>query len=512
LGAEEAQVVLQATGIDKSFGGVHALDGVDFTLHRREVHGLLGQNGAGKSTLVKIINGVHAPDDGTLEVAGDPVTLTSTTDARDVGIAMVFQEFSLIPTLTVAQNVFLNAEPRRARGLIDDREARRRTHDIMARLGVEIDPDVAAGSLPVGSQQLVEIAKAMSRSPSILILDEPTASLSQAEVATLFETIDVLREQDVSVIYISHHLQEVLTVCDTITVLRDGKLQLTGPASGLDLEGLVDAITGTTAADRRGAVEVRDPVERGGTPALELHDWNLGRRLIDIDLAAHPGEVLGVAGLLGSGRSSLLRSIVGLEPDVKGTMCRNGAEVRYGSPTAALQGGVAFVPEDRRRQGMIGGQSVQANLLLTMWGRLVRHFIISESRATTMSNELIDRLDVKTAGQRQLIEFLSGGNQQKVVVGRSIARGPNVLLLDDPTAGIDIGSRRDLLGHVRRFADEGGAVLVVSSELEDLGRIADRVLILARGAVDRVLDRDAGDVLSEANLLEAIHRENGIPA
>ena len=505
-------VVLRANGVSKSFGGVHALEHVDFTLRMREVHGLIGQNGAGKSTLVKIINGVHQPDAGTLEIAGRAVKLGSTTDARDVGIAMVFQEFSLIPTLNVAQNVFLNAEPRHVRGLIDDGAAVRQTRELLERLGVDIDPGATVGSLPVGSQQLVEIAKAMSRSPSILILDEPTASLSQAEVATLFKTIDVLTEQGVSIIYISHHLQEVLTVCDTITVLRDGERQLTGAAADLDLEGLIDAITGTTTADRQQRGDTRPPVDRSGTPALELHAWTLGQRLVDIDLAVHPGEVVGVAGLLGSGRSSLLRSIVGLEPAVKGRLMRNGDETHFGSPTEALRGGVAFVPEDRRRQGMIAGQSVQANLLLTVWGRLTQHLLVSESRATKTSEGLIARLDVKTSGEKQLIEFLSGGNQQKVVVGRSLARGPNILLLDDPTAGIDIGSRRDLLGHVRRFADEGGAVIVVSSELEDLGRIADRVVVLAHGAVRQMLDRDAGDILSEANLLSAIHQEGRVAA
>jgi ribose transport system ATP-binding protein len=507
-----ADVVLRASGVSKAFGGVQALDEVDFALHEREVHGLLGQNGAGKSTLVKIINGVHAPDAGSLEIAGKVVELDSTTDARDVGVAMVFQEFSLIPTLSVAQNVFLNAEPRRARAFIDDRATVRRTRELLDRLGVDIDPGTKVGSLPVGSQQLVEIAKAMSRAPSILILDEPTASLSQAEVATLFKTIDVLTGQGVSIIYISHHLQEVLTVCDTITVLRDGRLQLTGPAAGLDLESLVDAITGTSAADRQQKGEARPPVDRSVPAALELHGWSLGGRLVDIDLVLHPGEVVGVAGLLGSGRTSLLRSIVGLEPDVRGTLIRNGERMRLGSPTEALKRGVAYVPEDRRRHGMVVGQSVQANLLMTVWERMAQHFLISESRATATSEELIDRLGVKTSGQHQLIEFLSGGNQQKVVVGRSLARGPNVLLLDDPTAGIDIGSRRDLLGHVRRFADEGGAVIVVSSELGDLGRIADRVAVLAHGAIIRMLDRDAGDVLSEANLLTAIHHEAGAAA
>jgi ribose transport system ATP-binding protein len=366
------------------------------------------------------------------------------------------------------------------------------------------------GSLPVGSQQLVEIAKAMSRSPSILILDEPTASLSQAEVATLFRTIDALREQGVSIIYISHHLQEVLTVCDTITVLRDGRVQLTGTAAEVGLEGLVDAITGTKPSDRRTSEVEQAPVDREATPLLELREWNLGTRLVDIDLSVYRGEVVGVAGLLGSGRSSLLRSIVGLEPEVEGVLRRDGTDRRFGSPSDALRAGVAFVPEDRRRQGMIAGQSVQANLLLTMWERLARHFLISESRATATSEGLIHRLDVRTAGQHQLIEYLSGGNQQKVVVGRSLARDPEVLLLDDPTAGIDIGSRRDLLGHVRRFADDDAAVLIVSSELEDLGRIADRVVILAHGAIIKVLDRHAGDVLSEADLLAAIHGGNGV--
>ena len=318
MAGRDGAVVLQATGIDKSFGGVHALERVDFSLRKGEVHGLLGQNGAGKSTLVKIINGVHEPDAGTLEVNGSAVELGSTVDARDVGIAMVFQEFSLIPTLDVAQNVFLNDEPRRFGSFIDDGEAVRRTRELLGRLGVDIDPAAIVGSLPVDSQQLVEIAKAMSRSPSILILDEPTASLSQAEVATLFKTIDVLVEQGVSIIYISHHLQEVLDVCHRITVLRDGQLQLNGDTADIDLEGLVDAITGTTAADRAHSAEERPPVDRHGSPALELHEWSLGSRLVDIELTVHPGEVVGVAGLLGSGRSSLLRSIVGLEPDVKG--------------------------------------------------------------------------------------------------------------------------------------------------------------------------------------------------
>jgi ribose transport system ATP-binding protein len=503
---ESARVVLQATGIRKAFGGVVALDGVDFVLRAGEIHGLVGQNGAGKSTLVKILNGVHQPDDGRIELDGRPVSMASPSAARHAGIAMVFQEFSLIPTLTVAQNIHLTQEPRRAGVLIDHASSRRQTRELLERLGVDIDPRALVSSLPVGSQQLVEIAKAMSRSPSILILDEPTASLSQTEIDLLFGVLSNLRDQGVSIVYISHHLQEVLRVCDTITVLRDGRVQLTGPARDLSLERLVTAITGTSPG-QRGAHDAaeRPALDRTGTPALEVRDWNLGQRLRDIDLAVYEREIVGVAGLLGSGRSSLMRSIVGLEPDVRGSLRIAGRVTTIRSPSDALKAGVTYVPEDRRRQGIVAGQSVQANLLLNMWERLVTHFLIDERAASVRGAELMARLDVKSAGQRQLIEFLSGGNQQKVVVGRSMARGPAVLLLDDPTAGIDIGSRRDLLDHVRRFADDGGAVLLVSSELEDLARVADRIVILQHGAIGRILDRTVGDVLSEVTILSAIH-------
>jgi ribose transport system ATP-binding protein len=510
-GAGPPRIALQASGVRKSFGGVVALDGVDMTLHAGEIHGLVGQNGAGKSTLVKILNGVYQPDAGHLELDGRAITLATPAAARRAGIAMVFQEFSLIPTLSVAQNIHLTQEPRRAGVLIDHARSRLETRQLLERLGVDIDPRALLSSLPVGSQQLVEIAKAMSREPSILILDEPTASLSQAEIDLLFGVLANLRAQGVSIIYISHHLQEVLKVCDTITVLRDGRVRLTGRAADLGLEGLVTAITGRRRGERGDEV-ARPRVDRTTTPALEVHGWNLGQRLRDVDVSVHAGEIVGVAGLLGSGRTSLLRSIVGLEPAVRGRLRIGGRDVAIRSPTQALEAGVTFVPEDRRRQGMVAGQSVQANLLLNVWDRLVHHFLIDERAAMTRGAALITRLDVKTSGQRQLIEFLSGGNQQKVVVGRSLARGPEVLLLDDPTAGIDIGSRRDLLDHVRRFADEGGAALLVSSELEDLARVADRIVILRHGVIVTTLDPVAGDVLNELTILSAIHSEEAAAA
>jgi ribose transport system ATP-binding protein len=494
-------VVLLARGIRKTFGGVVALDGVDFVLRRGEIHGLVGQNGAGKSTLVKILNGVHRADAGTIELDGRVTDHASTEEARRAGIAMVFQEFSLIPTLTVAQNVFLAHEPRNGRVLIDAVAAAQATTAILDSLGVSIDPRTETGRLPVGSQQLVEIAKAMSISPSILILDEPTASLSQGEVETLFVVLRRLRSQGVSVVFISHHLQEVMGVCDSITVLRDGHIVLTGPATERRLSDIVAAMTG-----RRVEAIIRQPRPADaavGPPALELAGWTLGTRVQNVSWAIAPGEVLGVAGLLGSGRTSLLRSIVGLEPGVQGELRVGGHRVRPRSPADAIEVGIAYVPEDRRREGIVAGQSVQSNLLLGVWDRLVRHFLLNDDEVGRAARDLIGRLAIRTSGPDQLIEHLSGGNQQKVVVGRSLARRPRVLLLDDPTSGIDIGSRRELLGHIRAFADHGGAVVLVSSELEELGAVADRVAILWRGMVVSVLDASS-DSLSEASLLEAI--------
>lgn len=499
--APTGDALLVATGIRKTFGGVTALDGVDFAIRRGEIHGLIGQNGAGKSTLVKVLNGVHRPDSGRLTLDGRPLDLASPMDARRAGIAMVFQEFSLIPTLSVAHNVFLGHEPRTSVRLTDEGEARRRTREIMDGLDVRIHPSLEVGSLPVGSQQLVEIAKAVSWSPSILILDEPTASLSQSEVETLFRVLRTLRDRGVSLVYISHHLQEVLGICDSITVLRDGKVRLVGGARELSLGAIVTAITGreVQALAPRGS-----RVDRTGTPALELRAWTLGSRVMNVGFAVHPGEVLGVAGLLGSGRTSLLRSMAGLEAGVRGDMLLDGQALRFGSPADAASHGVAFVPEDRRREGIVAGQSVESNLLLGVWDRLVRHFLLDDAAADARARRLVDRLGIRTSGTAQLIEHLSGGNQQKVVVGRSLAREPRVLLLDDPTAGIDIGSRRDLLGHIRRFADDGGAVVIVSSELDELAGVADRVLLLDRGQVARVFDKVAGDQLDEATLLHAI--------
>ncbi len=499
-------VILEARDIRKAFGAVVALDGVSLSLRRGEIHGLVGQNGAGKSTLVKILSGVHQPDAGEIRLAGRPAAFHSPLEARRLGIAMVFQEFSLAPSLSVAQNVVLGREPRRLGVFVDDAAASARSRALLESLGMTMDPGTLVGRLPVGAQQLVEIAKALAGAPSILILDEPTASLSHGEIDILFAALRRLRAQGVSMIYISHHLGEVMAICDRLTVLRDGRVQLSARPREVDLAAVIAAITGAPvgASVATGAEPRRSTDE---PPLLELEGWSLGHRLRGIDLQVRAGEVFGIAGLLGSGRTSLLRSIMGLEPGSAGRLRIRGREVAIANPAAALRAGLAYVPEDRRREGIIPGQSVEANLLLAIWRRLARLGLLRPARVTERAIELIRRLEVRTAGPWQPIDFLSGGNQQKVVVGRSLAVEPLVLLLDDPTAGIDIGSRRELLGHVRRFADSGRAVILVSSELDELASVADRVAILQRGRISRILDRTAGDELSEAAILAAIHAD-----
>jgi ribose transport system ATP-binding protein len=497
--------ILAATGIRKTFGGVTALDGVDFALQRGEIHGVVGQNGAGKSTLVKILNGVHQPEAGSITMNGEEVMFQTPLDACEHGIAMVFQEFSLVATLTVAQNVFLAHEPRTRTGLVDDRTARSDTKARLSALGVEIDPMATVGALPVGGQQLVEIAKAMSQSPAILILDEPTASLAHGEVASLFSVLRRLSQQGVSIIYISHHLNEVMSLCDQLTVLRDGRVTLRGTPSTQSLDAVVIAMTGSASGALAGAASAGALDE--APVSLEVSGLSLGRRLEGVNLTVRRGEVLGVAGLLGSGRTSLLRALMGLEPDAQGRVALDGREIRARSPADATELGLAYVPEDRRREGVIEGQSVESNLLLSIWHALARFGLLRGREVRWRARSLIDRFGIRTAGPDQLIQHLSGGNQQKVVVGRALAMEPQVLLLDDPTAGIDIGSRRELLGHVRRFADAGNAVILVSSELEELAEVCDRVLILRRGTVGRTLSRTAGDAVTEASLLAAIQSE-----
>lgn len=496
-----ATPMLEARGIRKAFHGVEVLHGVDFKLAAAQVHGIVGQNGAGKSTLVKILNGVYARDAGEILIDGVPVRYDKPREAHDLGIAMVFQEFSLVPTMTVSQNMLLTHEPRGFGPLLDDAAARRRALEVMDQLGIAIDPDATVGDLPIGVQQLVEISKAVSQNARILILDEPTASLPVGETETLFAAIRRLTSQGIGVIYISHHLQEVLEICDHVTVMRDGETTLSAPTTTLSLSAVISSMLGQNL--ERELAWQPHAQDAEAEPLLRVHEL-ASTRLHNVSFDLHPGEIVGVAGLLGSGRSELLRALFGIDQPDHGWVELAGRRVAFGSPQNALQAGLGLVPEDRRRTGLVGDHGVRTNILMGSWNRISRFGFVRDRLGRQITQGFVERLRIVTPNLEQQVTRLSGGNQQKVVVAKNLAIRPRVLLLDDPTVGIDVKSKADILDEARTLAAEGNAILLVSSELSELSALCDRVMILKDGAISDWLDRSSGDDLSEDALTHAI--------
>jgi len=491
--------VLEATGLVKYYGTVEALRGVDFELRRGEVHALAGGNGAGKSTLMKILQGVHAQDAGEVLIEGHPVRLGSIAAARAAGIGMVFQEFSLVPTLTVAQNVFLNAEPRRA-GLIDDREASRRARTIFADMGVAIDPNAVIGRLGTAYWQLTEIAKALAQNARVLILDEPTASLARHESEALFALIGRLKARGISIIYISHRMDEVYRIADRITILRDGRRLFTRKLSEVTPETVVEGIVGREIG---GELAYRPRAwPQAAEPLLEVRGLSAGPRVKDISFSVRAGEVLGLAGLMGSGRTELARALFGVDRPSSGEMRIRGRDVRIASPADAMAAGLAFIPEDRRVQGLVLDHSVSENLMLPLLSKVTRHGLIGKSGAAALSARLIERFHIKAPHPEHPVRLLSGGNQQKVVIAKWLGTDPDILIMDEPTAGVDIGTKTEIVEMIRAFADAGKGVIVISSEYPELLAVSDTILVLRDGAVAVRLPR--GEIEDEAALELAV--------
>ncbi len=398
------------TGISKSFFGNRVLHGVDFELVPGEVHALVGGNGAGKSTLMKILQGVYTPDEGQIEVNGRQVEIRSPHVARELGIGMIFQEFSLIPTLTVAQNVMLGNEPRGALGLIDDRESARQTSAIFAEMGEEIDPGARVGDLGTGYWQLTEIAKALSQEARVLIMDEPTSSLTASESNALFALIERLKQRGISIIYISHRMEEIFKITDRITVLRDGRHILTDETANLTMGSVIDAIVGTTM-EQAFAWHER-PVDRSVEPLLQIRGLSAGSRVQDISFDLYPGEIVGVAGLMGSGRTEMARAIFGIDPHDSGEIRVRDTRVTIRNPDDAIDAGISLVPEDRRSQGLVLDHTVRDNAILPLLERIKRGVLIDERRGDEVASSLVTSLRVKTPSIDTVARLLSGGNQR----------------------------------------------------------------------------------------------------
>ncbi len=474
--------VVEADGISKRFGATVALSDARISVAPGESHALVGRNGAGKSTLVSILTGLQQPDTGTLRFNGESAPAPGDTDAWRSKVACVYQRSTVIPALTVAENLFLNRHSAGALRPISWKRLRSHASELLAEYGVDVDPRARAEDLTVEQRQFVEIARALSFGARFIILDEPTAKLDARGIERLFDKLRELQRQGVAFLFISHHLQEVYELCSTVTVYRDARHIVTAPVADLDQQALVEAMTGETSRGAEPSWSVTGRALPDGAPLLDVTGLSLAGRYCDVGLTARPGEVVGLAGAAASGNVQLGETLAGLHRPQTGTVTVAGRPVRTGKVPAALAAGIGFVPEDRHIQGLVPQRSVAENATLTVTDQLGPYGTVLPSRTRGFAQRMIDDLDIKTPGPATPVSALSGGNQQKVVIARALATQPHVLVAIRPTNGVDIKSKESLLGTIRQVADDGRTALIVSDELDDL-RVCDRVLAMFHGRV-----------------------------
>ncbi len=483
----EDRALLEMKAIRKEFPGVVALRDVSLSVQAGEVHGLVGENGAGKTTLIRILAGADHADRGEITFDGQPIVRPTPLQMIERGIAVIYQETMLAAHLGVAENLFLGRLPRTRIGTVDWSEMRRRSLQVMGRLGFKLDPDARLDTLSVAQLQMVEIAGALSRQARLVVLDEPSAVLGEAELAELFETIRRLSAEGVSFIYISHRLKEVFEICDRVTVLRDGALVGTHAIGSVDVPALVRMMVGRQLEDiyparRRVAGEIALQAERLSAPPL----------LRDIDISVRQGEILGICGLAGAGRTELLRALIGADVSASERLEIHGQPMRMTSPRAAIGRGVTLLPEDRKAQGCFLPQSVAFNITISRLAALTHLGAISEGRERDAVGKLMARLNIRAAGQRAPVRELSGGNQQKCLIARSLNAGARVLLIDEPTRGVDVGAKREIYQLLAHLADEErAAIVMVSSELPELLGLCDRILVMREGRIAGCFHREA---------------------
>ena len=473
--------LLEMRGIVKTFPGVRALDGVDLDVRPGEVHCLLGQNGAGKSTLIKVLAGAHRPDEGEIRWGGEPVTLSTPTAVIDLGVSTIYQELDLVPGLTVAENIFLGHELSRA-GVSRRKEAARRTRELLKRLGhAEIRSDREVGQLSAAGQQVVSMARALSHNTKLIIMDEPSAVLDQQEVQNLFRVIRGLTQDGVAVVYISHRLEEIRQVGDRVTVLKDGRTVATGlAAQETPTAELIKLMTGR---EIEYVFPERTPVDPSAPVVLEVEGLEVDRTFSGVSFAVRAGEIVGLAGLVGAGRSEILEAVYGARRSTGGVVKVDGRRLRPGSVNAAVRAGVGLAPEERKSQGLLLDEAIYRNITVSSLERFARAGFLDTAAERAAARELTTALDVRPAGVDRPVRTLSGGNQQKVVLARWLMRDCRVLLLDEPTRGVDVGARSEIYALVRSLSARGVAVVVVSSEVEEVLGLADRVLVVRDGEV-----------------------------
>lgn len=497
---QDRTALLEVREVAKSFGAVAAVRGCSFPLYPGEAHALVGENGAGKSTIVKMLAGVHRPDTGTLLVSGEPVEFAGPGDAMAAGIAVIYQEPTLFPDLSVAENIAMGRQPRGRLGVIDRGRMRRAAVELFTRLGVRIDPGRPARGLSIADQQIVEIAKAIGGRARVLIMDEPTAALSAVEVARLFAVVRALREEGAAILFISHRLEEITALCDRVTIMRDGAHVSTDPIGELTEEEMVRRMVGRDLDALFPKQEVRP-----GAVVLEVDGLTREGVFRDVSFDVRAGEIVALAGLVGSGRSEVVQAVFGVDGRDAGTVRVNGKRVRAGSSRSALAAGMALVPEDRRQQGLVMDLSIQRNITLPRSGALARLGLLGGGGERREAARWTERLRTKYGRLADPVGTLSGGNQQKVVLAKWLSTAPRVLVVDEPTRGIDVGTKAEVHRLMSALAADGVAVLMVSSELPEVLGMADRVLVMREGRVTAEIPR--ADATEESVMFAAMGQE-----
>ena len=495
--AETVNTLLKVENISKEFPGVKALDDVSLTLERGEVHALCGENGAGKSTLIKILAGTYFKDEGDILFEGRPIEITSSHDSLSIGIKVVFQELSLIPGLSVAENVFLESFPLKKNRTIDWQKMYARTEEILDSIGIEVNPKLPVSKLTISQQQMVEIGRALSHEAKVIIMDEPTSALTPKEVKSLFRAIDNLKKMGIGILYVTHKLEEVFEICDTITVFRDGKHISNRNVAETDHNQIVKDMVGREITTLFPKSE-----HPAGETILEVENLSTEKKLRNVSFSLRSGEVIGVFGLLGAGRTELAKAVFGLDPVTGGTVRVNGDTVKSGSTAHATKAGMGLLTEDRKEEGLVLSMSVTQNMTLPSLEEFSSAGFMRRALEDRHAQEFVDKISIKTPSLKQKIMYLSGGNQQKVLLARWLMKELKVIILDEPTRGIDVGAKAEIHKLIDDLAKDGVAVLMMTSEMPELLGVSDRIIVMNDGRVTGNFDRQ--DVTQEQVLAAAI--------
>lgn len=495
--------ILKMEGISKRFLGVVALQDVDFELFPGEIHALVGENGAGKSTLMKVLMGIHHPDSGRILFKGQPFQAKNPKDAQQHGISMIFQEFNLMPDLTVAENIFAARELRKARNLlIDDRRMNQKTQELLDSLSLSFSPTQKISSLSVAEMQMVEIAKALLYNSDVLVLDEPTSALAEHEVNKLFDILRRLREQGVAIVYISHRLEEFDRIVDKITVLRDGKYIGTKRWKDTTVPEMIRMMVGRSLEEQFPSRNAKI-----GEVVLEARNFS-NTKLKNVSLSVRSGEVLGLAGMMGAGRTEFARAIFGADPRESGEIFMDGRQIAVHTPADAIAHNIVYLPEDRKKDGLLLDQSVAMNILLASLSDNARHGIVNAKSCADTVSQKLSELSVKTPSSKQLVKFLSGGNQQKVLVCRWLCLNARVIIFDEPTRGIDVGAKYEIYSLINKMAEAGAAIIMISSEMPEVLGMSDRIAVMYEGRMVGEVDRAEASQEKILNMASNIVEEN----